>query len=437
MDLYKNKRNICKIHIDTGDKYNFIATLLILSYTIIRNSLSLVGINEKISGVAIIFFAYLLLSISLVKKRSASFIPACICTAFVIIILLFNQLLHSNYGNSFSKGFAFQRGVVIIIFFCGIIDNEYLNKCIYYSVYIGCIEIVFELLEYHLNGGYWESYSDGNIRYSTYNTELGYHAAFSVIILISTLYFEKRKNLVLMMLVAVLIIISILYGSRGCLIIYVLYLLYFLFFTKRTTKKTIYIALGISILLMICLIGFNNIVKYLIKMFEQFGFSSRTLNSYITSSEKLDSSGRDYIWAFLVDKIMDKPILGYGIFGDQFILTTEMGLHSFAHNFLLELILSFGIPIGILLFVLLVTKCVKTAKQLSGTKIGLYFIALIIFNMGNLSVSNTYWYSTRFWMMIALIIWSKYNPIHKKIGDWVNQNNNLCAIPDWDGTTTQ
>ena len=388
------------------------AAMLFISYTVIREVFAFSGVDVNITGIIIIIIEYGLLGLSLFLKKPSSFRFSFVFLFIITVFLIFSQLIHPEYGNIMAKGLSLQRGVIVILFLCGLSSEDNLVKCISWSGYCSVLNVLFAMIQYFSNGGYWTSTLNGNTRYSSYNMDIGYNAAFAVIILF-TEYLKDKKTYKLIISV-LLFFISLVFGSRGCLLVYAFYGIFVLFNTERSKKKTIVILLLSFILLIAFLVGFENILLFTANNLEKIGLKSRTLNSLLDTlslSTGVNTSGRDEMWNMLIEKIWDKPILGYGVFGDQFIFSSVYGISYFAHNIILELFISFGIPIGLVMICLLVHYCKKTNRKLKGSNIGLYFGALISYNLGNLMFSNTYWYSTSFWMLIAVIIWASYREI--------------------------
>ena len=70
--------------------------------------------------------------------------------------------------------------------------------------------------------------------------------------------------------------------------------------------------------------------------------SERSINKLL-SGKFFVSEGRDVLKDTVMEGILKKPLLGYGIAGDR----TLIGIY--VHNIVLELLVSYGIPVGICL----------------------------------------------------------------------------------------
>ncbi len=88
----------------------------------------------------------------------------------------------------------------------------------------------------------------------------------------------------------------------------------------------------------------------------RLGLSNRITEYMKINSLLSDSSGRDLIYEILIQKIKEKPILGYGIYGEwQFV-------NYSAHNIYLEALVNFGVIVGGAILISYISMYIKSIK---------------------------------------------------------------------------
>ena len=159
-------------------------------------------------------------------------------------------------------------------------------------------------------------------------------------------YRPKKGRVLHNILVAFGVFVFIVGGARGALLSFVICsVAYFLFERKQTLRKTTIIILG-AVAVCIFLSYKNEILLRFAEVLSRMNISSRTINKIIIG-EALNSSGRDEIANQLINKL---NAFGYGMMGDRVICS---GIY--AHNLFLELLIDFGIVLGAILSVVIIT----------------------------------------------------------------------------------
>lgn len=221
-----------------------------------------------------------------------------------------------------------------------------------------------------------------------------YDMSFGYILLMPTLihfsYFLSHKRKVHILLIAIIeTLMLLLYGSRGVFIsIAVFILLYFFLIKKFKINKG---GVFIGVVVFVFFFGYS-VPKLLNDYLESQGLYSRTLSSFLDPET---SSGREDYWGAGVTLITKKPLIGYGIGGyyydfyeelikrnpdEQYQFNTVLGEYvenrpnyGGCHNGILELMIYFGVIVGLPLGIWLVTSIFK-AKLTNNY----YLISLLI-----------------------------------------------------------
>ncbi|TWE04180.1 O-antigen ligase-like membrane protein [Peribacillus frigoritolerans] len=235
----------------------------------------------------------------------------------------------------------------------------------------------------------------GKMSVGTYNISIGYYLLLPTIIYIKKFLESLKVKYLLLSLFPIIIILAI--GSRGPLMCIGLYIfLYHLINLKKVTFKKLMFYMSCTIIIVPCLIYFDDILISISSVLNEFGINSRSL-MLITSGEVANTTGRDSISTEVLNQVKDHPFTGIGVTGDRFYTGT------YSHNILLEIISSFGIIIGSLLIIFLtfIVICVLASKnKVRSNQFLIWFTVGII----PLFVSSSYLIYYQFWIFLGLSI---------------------------------
>lgn len=136
-------------------------------------------------------------------------------------------------------------------------------------------------------------------------------------------------------------------GTRGVIvIIFAMIAINFWRYKKtKTWKKILLLLLSGGLIFFFYM---SPLYMQALKMFQGFlsdlGVSTRVVD-YLIKGEMISyTSGRNDIYAALINYLNRKPILGYGVYGEY-----PLGYPAGAHNAYLQVLFNFGCPLGILL----------------------------------------------------------------------------------------
>jgi exopolysaccharide production protein ExoQ len=141
----------------------------------------------------------------------------------------------------------------------------------------------------------------------------------------------------------------------------------------------------------------------------------------VTLGKNPSLSGRTVLWSALIDKIQERPLLGYGYVGfwqDKAAGSTYVGkvfgttyIPPHSHNGFLELVLAFGL-LGALLFSLSLISVVRRALiavNFTKNKEGLFpLIYLSYFILYNLTESSLVEHNSIFWIIYVVLASSQF-----------------------------
>jgi len=161
-------------------------------------------------------------------------------------------------------------------------------------------------------------------------------------------------------------------GTRGPIIILVVYILAAFWIHSKKSKiyKTVlFLIFGGAAYFFYSSQLYNGLLLIFKNFMVSNNLSTRIID-YLLSNEMVSYlSGRDEIYSVLIKKLLERPFFGYGIYGEW-----QFGFYS-AHNMYLEVLLHFGIFIGIAILITLMIIFIYCLK-ISETKISREWIML-------------------------------------------------------------
>lgn len=205
------------------------------------------------------------------------------------------------------------------------------------------------------------------------------HIAILSAIISYSIYQNKKKIsgiVIVMNLIACLI-----FGSRTVALASAVCFFISFLFQPNKNKNWHNTKVSVLIIFIIYIFGqLQNIVDWLIFQLASEGINSRNLSllSMQLSQESSEGilSGRDAIYPVIINYLETNPIAPSGL-GVARTLTNNMYYHS--HNFLLEIMLIFGIPIALLLIGVFFIYLYNSRKRLSTNIFRIVIIFLISF----------------------------------------------------------
>lgn len=217
--------------------------------------------------------------------------------------------------------------------------------------------------------------------------------------------FKKNFSIKNMILLILNVFCCFIFGSRSVLAAGIVVILVAFFMFQNERKISYYFIL--SAFLICGTYIYNNLAEILINIqffINKLGFSSRNLSLFIqelNNNEGLYLSGRDGIYPIIIDHLKSSNGLPEGV-GMARVLTSGKFYH--AHNFLLEMLLTFGLIIGtflivilLLIFVRLIFKKYKDDNN--------KFLCILLISFLTRSIFGTYFFQdTIFVISICLVI---------------------------------
>lgn len=307
-----------------------------------------------------------------------------ICSVAILLNLFLVTWLSGTAGTYSSSFFSIVFNAVFVYLPIGLCtyvikDKSILLKKMYLFSWPAQAMLILLLLGFVRSSG------------SDYSMSCGYALEFQVLIVLDHFFHEKKWYDAVITAVDMLAIV--IGGSRGPILCVILYLIIRLAFSKELSMQKKFIITFFSGTTVIMLfLNFNRLLSLLVDVLGSAGHSSRTLRMLMMGSITKDS-GRGNIIAYYLERIWERPLAGWGLGGGW---TFE---EMYPHNIVVELFLSFGIPLGIFLCIILFFVFCKGFVRRKGAEQRIAHILLA--DMCSLMLSGSFIMSATFFMGIA------------------------------------
>lgn len=196
-------------------------------------------------------------------------------------------------------------------------------------------------------------------------------------------------------------------GCRGALLtLIVLIALWELKSLNQMTSKKVIALLLLTIVFILVIFNFENIIIAIDDFLDSFGYSSRIIDKILGGTSQDDLF--DYENRSKLNEVITSGfnILGHGIFSDRIVLDGV-----YAHNFFYEIIYQFGYFGGGIIIVLLFVFLKKSfnAAKITKNPFNMYcWMAFLCTLFVKLMVSSSYITDTQFWFFLGLTITAFY-----------------------------
>jgi hypothetical protein len=288
--------------------------------------------------------------------------------------------------------------VCIPIAFCAMVIKE---KQVLYDMLLKTSWLIFIVLTIHIFAGKDQTYS------------MHFSYAMLVVMLLHLNEWLARKKTIYFVIAVVEFLMILLFGSRGALVCVAVFLILKIISTEGSLRKKI------PLIVVICIgtVGLFFIFDYFRPLILQYlssrGKLSRTLKLLLIGEFSSYDSGRIDLWNRVIELIQERPILGWGIGG----AVNQMG-YPYPHQLFLDLLLTFGIPLGVLLITLIFYQVIRAVIRQNGVHKDLIQIfgstAMVCLMFSGTVFTNFY-----FFLFMGLCLSVKWNKKRVNIGDAV------------------
>lgn len=372
----------------------FVAGLLILPIVVSTINLISQFLPIPTAPLTVVYYGALwVLALSALPCAKSVWPRFFIIYAFFILIAVaeicfFPASRHFVYGTSFEYIIKFWPDTFLATSFFMLVgmslgDFEQLicifHKAARIGVVLSALVYLFSILSGRLN-----HYDDMNY-------------AYAICTVLCILIADTQKHDIWFILVGT--ICMIIAGTRGPIVCCLLAVIIKVLLVETDAKKIAARLLGFGL----CAVAVQfNALYYILSavafVLRKFGISQMRLLEYANNGMLLDSSSRDDFASLIWDAVKENPIFGCGFGGDRQILGGR-----YVHNLFLELLVSFGVVIGGLIFAWLLIKCISAlrCKDPARKKVVLAFFC---FAFLKLMFSSSMLYSKELYILIGILL---------------------------------
>ena len=237
---------------------------------------------------------------------------------------------------------------------------------------IGCIYFIFQFT--------------GKINAADYSMSLSFSLLFSTLVLFS------QSSLIQLLKGVILLVIMFISGSRGAFIAAIFFLTLKFGLSRRIILSVVVV--GVAVI-------FNIYLEKIQQLIFNLGFQARTV-ALLSSGELIShDSGRLDMYQTVWEKIIEAPLLGYGIYADRVFLDG-----TYSHNIFLEFCVNYGLVLGTLLMILLLCFAIYVFIRSKKRLLSALFISLIIPLFVSFSYLDNFFFGLFFG---GLILMNKHN----------------------------
>lgn len=316
----------------------------------------------------------------IVARRHLSWIVMAFVAYFMILLLNYELFPASHRFIESSQARTLTPiSILTILFVLSIKDFGNFKKMLLYvaraSVFISLLYVVANTLSPFRNLD------------ETYSMSFGYG------MLLPAMFLFTQQGYIDRMMSFLLFALILMDGSRGPVVVLAIFYAYYtLFMSSGKTKKRMILVVAIAAIAAVMILP----------RLESFQ-NSRTV--FLLQEGELIShdSGRDeHVYSIVRPKIMESPIVGWGIGGDRYFLDG-----SYSHNIFIEVFIHYGIFIGTALFAWLFFYCIRMffsprTKHIPGERE--IFVMMFLYGFIPKLVSGSYLIDFSFAIFIGYLI---------------------------------
>ena len=220
-------------------------------------------------------------------------------------------------------------------------------------------------------------------------------------LLVFTLSFIERQKIKDFIVSVFSVLFILLYGSRGPLLCWIFLIIISLLCLNsiKPMRRFALVFIGCIVTLSL-VVGYEYFLYILKDVSEFFDVNSRSISLLLNGEVVGHSSGRSVLLGYFIEKIKLSPVIGYGAFG------AWPSPGEYPHNIFVELIVSFGIPLGVTLILGILFIVIRgvLVSDMYTQKLIILFLSMSV----SLLVSGSFLTNWHFYVCIALCI-SVYN----------------------------
>lgn len=150
---------------------------------------------------------------------------------------------------------------------------------------------------------------------------------------------EGKTRWILLVLAVFEFVLILVRGARGPLVCVGAFILLRSISEIRDNKRNVLILIVIAVIILFASQNLEVIINWIGNILESNNISSRNIR-ILANTSFFEDSGRGYFRRLAIERIRERPIIGYGASSDIYLIS------AYPHNMLVELLFDFGVFIG-------------------------------------------------------------------------------------------
>lgn len=193
------------------------------------------------------------------------------------------------------------------------------------------------------------------------------HQAYLILpnLLLAIDYAFRSRKLFPIVCSAVGIVYTFSMGTRGPIVVLAVAVIVCIwrYMRLRTSRKIVaVVVLAVAISAFVSSPLYMKMLLDFVDFLIEKGVSTRVVDYLISGEMISQTSGRDDIYIHLLNKLLERPLLGYGVYGEY-----PLGYHAGAHNIYLQVVFHLGYPLGIALLLSYICVFIKALIKTKGS----------------------------------------------------------------------
>lgn len=369
--------------------------LFVLLNTFVYSTLS-INLDNLYSGtmvaIAIVIYIYFIFRTLQIREITRSTLIL-IVIIFIVVIFGFSNIREESVRSTFIYFFIWGVPAALSGIMLSKLDKNILYR--FFNIYFIFSSLIFIILVIY----YGYSSFTTSLTLLTNHQQISYLSAISFGL--GIYFYNSNKSLSVRCIYIIFILNNLMVcfasGGRGGVVLLIVYISLFIF-KNLISLKFLNSFLLIAAVSLALFLNSENIIN------------DRTF-SYISDDgiSLSGSSGRDVVYGTALDYIVEKPILGYGLFGYYDLF------HGTPHNIFLEVLLISGI-IGLLIFIILCAYFIMTIwKKLKNESVDYLVVFIFLYPAVMLLFSGNFLIVSELWFMVFYILSVRSGVINEKV----------------------
>ncbi len=222
---------------------------------------------------------------------------------------------------------------------------------------------------------------------SNYDHHFSYCLLLVILLHINELYKGKKKIYIAAIVAEMIMMMA--HGARGAVFGIAAFIILKILTHGKTSRRFLYMGL-LGAFAAFIYMYLDKIINALYLFLRSQGFKGRSLQLLMNGEFLSHDSGRLELWELVTNLIKQRSLTGWGLRG-----AVERMEHPYPHNFFLDLVLTFGVPLGICLIIALlwpVRKVVTYEEGAAKDIMQIFFSCSFIMLMFSSTLFTNYYY---------------------------------------------